>query len=101
MDDNPSNLLLWQEIEDHPLRYVTVDHNRMFRRAEASGALNGDDWLLAYEARVRGWCKSERWSKMSHWREVKEAGVRFLESSPRPRRLTRLTPSFWRRHGSV
>lgn len=107
MQCNASNLLAWAAVEDSSkLELQCANVNLVVKRAEAPDALQNEDWLLAYEARTRRWCSAKNWSGRSAWRELKDAGVLFMDigdpKAPRPKRwrLRRLRPAFVSTWGS-
>lgn len=96
MTDNFSQLLLLDAWRASRALRTSVDVDPVIRRAEAPGAFETEDWLLAYEARARRWCRSTGWTKAPAWRELRDAKVRFLTltvSTRRPK-LLRLRPAF-------
>jgi hypothetical protein len=96
MSDNFSLLLVLDAWNGSKRLRRSVDVNPIVKRAESSTALSGEDWLLAYESRVRRWCRPVGWRAAPAWRELRDAKVRFLTltvSTRRPR-LRRARPSF-------
>lgn len=107
MGCNASCLLAWEAIRKSPFLSLTTNNlNLAVRRAEAADALWGEDWLLAYEARARGWCSPKSWGRSSAWRELQKLHVRFLDvpdamTAPlRRSRIKRLRPAFVSTWGS-
>lgn len=96
MTDNFSLLLLLDAWTKSSRLRRSVDVNEVVKRAEASTALMTEDWLLAYEARSRKWCRPVGWRAAPAWRELRDARVRFLTltvSTRRPR-IRRVRPAF-------
>ncbi len=96
MSDNFSLLLLLDAWSNSKHLRRSVDVNEVVKRAEASTALMTEDWLLAYEARSRKWCRPVGWRAAPAWRELRDARVRFLTltvSTRRPR-IRRVRPAF-------
>ena len=107
MGCNVSNLLAWAAYRNSPYLQVTCKHPEdVISRAEAPDALQSEDWLLAYEARARKWCTAKGWRKTRAWKELGDAGVRFLDlpavapGQPPLRRIRRLAPAFVSTWGS-
>ena len=96
MRDNASQLLMLDSWRSSAKLMRFVDVDPIIRRAEAPGAFETEDWLLAYEARARRWCRSTGWRTAPAWKELKDARVRFLTltTSRRRPRLRRGRPSF-------
>ena len=101
-----SNLLAWDAVKgSRYLAMSTKNVNLVVRRAEAADGLSGDDWLLAYEARARGWCSPKAWDRSAAWKELHRSGVRFLDTpevgKPAKRRpIERFRPAFVSTWGS-
>lgn len=96
MADNFSLLLLLDARQRSKSLRRSLDVDPVIRRAEASAALTTEDWLLAYEARSRGWCRPVGWRAAPAWRELRDADVRFLTltvSTRRPK-IRRARPAF-------
>lgn len=107
MHCNASNLLAWAALKDSPMLQLSCANlDAVVKRAEAADALQSEDWLLAYEARARRWCAPKKRAGNRAWREVRDAGVFFMDlpdlKLPRPkrRRLRRLRPAFVSTWGS-
>ncbi|MGH9194903.1 MAG: RNA-directed DNA polymerase [Acidimicrobiia bacterium] len=96
MTDNFALLLLLDAWRASFALMAAVDVDPAIRRAEAPGAFETEDWLLAYEARARRWCRSAGWTRAPAWRELRDAKVRFLTLTVSKRRpkLRRLRPAF-------
>ncbi|MFI6827611.1 hypothetical protein ACIBG5_10965 [Kribbella sp. NPDC050241] len=96
MTDNFSQLLLLDAWRTSSSLQASVDVDPVIRRAESPGAFETEDWLLAYEARARRWCRSTGWKNAPAWKELRDAKVRFLTltTSTRRRSLRRLRPAF-------
>ena len=97
MEDNCSLVLLMDMLQTSAALRSSVDMSPAVRRAESSGALSSDDWLLAYEFRASKWCAPKKWDGIVQWREMNAAKVRFLVlrsvSIPRAR-VRRRRPAF-------
>ena len=102
-----SNLLACAALKDSVwLQLSCTNLDAVVKRAEAADALQSEDWLLAYEARARRWCAPKNWAGSSAWREVKSAGVLFMDipdpkaTRPKRWRLRRMRPAFVSTWGS-
>jgi hypothetical protein len=80
MSDNCALLLLMEAREQSASLRQNVDVNAAVQRAEMDDAFVREDWLLAHEARTRGWCRPRSWRKAPAWKELKDNGVQFLVS---------------------
>lgn len=107
MQCNASNLLAWAALKDSFWLELSCSNlDAVVKRAEAADALQTEDWLLAYEARARKWCAPKNWAGSSAWRELRSAGVLFMDI-PDPKaarakrwRLRRMRPAFVSTWGS-
>ncbi|WP_157115151.1 RNA-directed DNA polymerase [Nocardia niwae] len=90
MDDNCSLILLRDLCEKSPRLERDVSFESAVKRAERSGALSSNDWLMAYEYRHNGWCRPNKWDGQAAWRDLHRAGVGFfLKTSQSSRRVLR------------
>jgi hypothetical protein len=96
MGDNCSLILLREMCEKSNRLKRAVSFDSAVRRAEQTGALSSNDWLMAYEYRHNGWCRPKSWDGNAAWKELHHADVRFLSKTGRaPRKvLRRRRPSF-------
>lgn len=96
MDDNCSLILLRDLCEKSTRLQRDVSFDIAVGRAEQSGALSSNDWLLAYEYRHNGWCRPRGWDRQVGWKDLHRADVRFLLKTAQPSRrvLRRRKPSF-------
>lgn len=107
MQCNASNLLAWAAVKDSvSLQRSCQNLSVVVHRAEATGGLEHEDWLLAYEARARKWCAPRDLSKSMAWRELCDRNVFFMDipdpGQPRRKRsrIKRLRPAFVTSWGS-
>lgn len=78
MSDNCSQILLRSLCEMSARLRRGVSFDNAVVRAEQTGALSSDDWLLAYEYRHKGWCRPVKWDGKACWKELHNADVEFL-----------------------
>jgi hypothetical protein len=82
MEDNAS-LLLLRCLDSHTLLEGTgVDWTSSIDRAEAAGALESSDWLLAYEFVRQGWANSTELSKDPWFSDLSARAVSFFVCPP-------------------
>jgi hypothetical protein len=93
MSDNFSLLLLLDAWTRSRRLRRSVDVNPIVKRAESTTALSTEDWLLAYESRVRKWCRPVGWRAAPAWRELRDAKVGFLTHTVSTRRRNCSGPS--------
>ncbi len=84
MRDNCSQLLLKHLMNEGRCTGSVPDWSEVMLRAEASDALQSEDWLLAYECIRHGWVSDSQLLKRPAWVELRDSGVGFFYPTQLP-----------------